>query len=183
MKAAADFALCGRTPKSCSRHSDCARAQLTSGNPQRQSFVWPHRTGAACALFYDFAPFRQLAANGGGIADTFAESENLGRPVTANEGNTSGGARNQRTANTVAAARKTAGESDSAFTLPARNEDRAGHGVEVAGAGLSSAPAFPAIFRALSGSHRQATTDHPAACGTLSAGERQQLRAARLLNL
>lgn len=70
MKAAADFALCGRTPKSCSRHSDCARAQLTSGNPQRQSFVWPHRTGAACALFYDFAPFRQLSANGGGIADT-----------------------------------------------------------------------------------------------------------------
>ena len=70
MKAAADFALCGRTPKSCSRHSDCARAQLTSGNPQHQSFVWPHRTGAACALFYDFSPFRQLAANGGGIADT-----------------------------------------------------------------------------------------------------------------
>lgn len=70
MKAAADFALCGRTPKSCSRHSDCARAQLTSGNPQRQNFVWPHRTGTACALFYDFAPFRRLAANGGGIADT-----------------------------------------------------------------------------------------------------------------
>ena len=70
MKASADFALCGRTPKSCSRHSDCARAQLTSGNQPRQNFVWPHRTGTACDLFYDFAPFRQLAANGGGIADT-----------------------------------------------------------------------------------------------------------------
>ena len=68
-------------------------------------------------------------------------------------------------------------------TIPARNEDRAGPGVEVAGAGLSSAPAFPAIFRALAGSHRQATTDHPAACGLLSAGELTQLRAARLLNL
>lgn len=79
MNAAADFALCGRTPKSCSRHSDCARAQLTSGNPQRQSFVWPHRTGTACALFYDFSPFRQLAENGGGIADTLAAPENLER--------------------------------------------------------------------------------------------------------
>lgn len=67
--------------------------------------------------------------------------------------------------------------------FPARNEDRAESGVKTAGVGPSSAPAFPAIFRALAGSHRQATTDHPAACGTLSAGERQQLRAARLLHL
>ena len=166
MKAAADFALCGRTPKSCSRHSDCARAQLTSGNPQRQNFVWPHRTGTACALFYDFSPFRQLAENGGGIADTLAESENLGRSEQSG-----------------AAARETAGESGSAFTIPARNEDRAGHWVEVAGTGPSSAPASPDAFPALSGSHRQATTDHPAACGTLSAGEHDQLHAARALNI
>ena len=69
------------------------------------------------------------------------------------------------------------------IAISARNEDRAGPGVEVAGAGLGSAPAFPAIFPAPAGSHRQATTDHPAACGTLSAGERQQLRAAHLLHL
>lgn len=126
MKAAADFALCGRTPKSCSRHSDCARAQLTSGNPQRQSFVWSRRTGAACALFYNFAPFRQLAANGGGIADTLAESENLGRSVTAGEATASCEARIlTRPANTGAAARETAGESDSANTLGAARSARA----------------------------------------------------------
>ena len=111
MRAAADFALCGRTPKTCSRHSDCARAQLTSGNPQRQSFVWSRRTGAACALFYDFAPFRQLAENGGGIADTLAESENLGQL-------------RQSTRSEVAAVCETAGESDSANITPAGSDAR-----------------------------------------------------------
>ena len=166
MNAAADFSLCIRRASSCSKHADCARAQMGSRNPQRQSFIAPTITGDACAYFYPFSPFRPLAENGGGIADTLAESENLGR-----------------TEQSGAAARETAGESGSAFTIPARNEDRAGHGVEVAGAGPSSAPASPDDFPALSGSHRQVTTDHPAACGTLSAGERQQLRAARVLKL
>lgn len=49
-----------------------------------------------------------------------------------------------------------------ANTISARNEDRAESGVETAGAGLSSAPVFPDL---------------------LSAGERQQLRADRVLNL
>ena len=69
MNAAADFSLCGRTPRSCSRHADCARAQLGSANPQRQSFAWPADTGERCPIFHDFAPYRKLDATGGGIAD------------------------------------------------------------------------------------------------------------------
>ena len=145
ISAACDFSLCIRRASSCSKHADCARAQFGSRNPQRQSFIAPTITGDACAYFYPFSPFRPLAENGGGIADTLAESENLGR-----------------TEQSGAASRENAGGSGSAFTIPARNEDRAGHGVEVAGDGPSSAPDFP---------------------GPLSAGEREQLHAARALKL
>lgn len=75
MNAAADFSLCGRTPRSCSRHADCARAQLGSANPQRQSFAWPADTGERCPIFHDFATYRKLANMGGGIADTLASGE------------------------------------------------------------------------------------------------------------
>jgi len=72
MRAAVDFALCVRPTRSCSRHGDCARAQFATLNQDRQSFVWPTDTGNACPLFYDYAPFRKLAAAGGGIADYLA---------------------------------------------------------------------------------------------------------------
>mgnify|MGYP001292109925 FL=1 len=145
MNAAADFSLCIRRASSCSKHADCARAQFESRNPQRQAFVAPTLTGDACSYFFDFSPFRQLAENGGGIADTLAESENL-----------------ERSEQSGAASRENAGGSGSAFTIPARNEDRAGTGVEVAGAGPSSATAF---------------------LDPISAGEREQLHAARALKL
>ena len=145
ISAASDFSLCIRRASSCSKHVDCARAQMGSRNPQRQSFIAPTITGDACAYFCPFSPFRPLAENGGGIADTLAESENLGRPDQSG-----------------AASRENAGGSGSAFTIPARNEDRAGPGVEVAGAGPSSAPAF---------------LDH------LTASEREQLHAARAIKL
>jgi len=68
----------------------------------------------------------------------------------------------ERSEQSGAASRENAGGSGSAFTIPARNEDRAGTEVEVAGAGPSSAPAF---------------------LDPISAGEREQLHAARALNL
>ena len=86
MIAAADFSLCIRKPESCSRHANCARAQLGSRNPQRQSFIAPQPTGDACSLFFDFAPFRQLAANGGGIADQLS----VGNGVSAGVGRAGG---------------------------------------------------------------------------------------------
>lgn len=86
MNAAADFSLCGRTPRSCSRHADCARAQLGSANPQRQSFAWPADTGERCLIFHDFSPYRKLASMGGGIADTLAASESAESWETRAEG-------------------------------------------------------------------------------------------------
>lgn len=75
MRAAIDFALCGRTPRSCARHADCASAQFSTLNQERQAFVWPKDTGSLCGLFHDFAPYRTLASLGGGIADSLAPSE------------------------------------------------------------------------------------------------------------
>ena len=141
IRAAHDFSLCTRRPQSCSLHATCARAQLGSADHARQRWCAPLLTGEACDIYHPFDPSRIAAANG----TISAESENLGRSEQSG-----------------AAHREDAGGSGSAVKLPARNEDRAGHGVEVAGAGLSSAPAFPDL---------------------LSAGEHQQLRAARLLNL
>ena len=106
ISASSDFSLCIRRASSCSKHADCARAQFGSRNPQRQAFVAPTLTGDACAYFYPFSPFRPLAENGGGIADTLAESENLGQL-------------RQPTRSEVAAVCETAGGSDSVDITPA----------------------------------------------------------------
>lgn len=138
IRATHDFALCTRRPQSCSLHATCARAQLGSADHARQRWCAPLLTGEACDIYHPFEPSRIAAAN------TMAESENLGRSEQSG-----------------AAHREDAGGSGSAVKLPARNEDRAGHGVEVAGAGPSSAPASPDL---------------------LSASELTQLRAARVFN-
>jgi hypothetical protein len=130
MNACSDFALCTRRAESCSLHGLCARAQMGSRNPLRQSFVAPQKTGDACILYFSFSPFLQLAANGGGIADTLAESENLGRSAHSQAGAASSDAAGESgSANTL-----TPAGSDAANTEPRTNAEAGGVSIPERGA-------------------------------------------------
>ena len=178
MSDAADFSLCGRTPRSCSRHADCARAQMGSANPQRQSFAWPADTGERCPIFHDFAPYRKLANMGGGIADTLASSEIVAPGKTPTTDSANDGTASPKTVQLSAG--PPTGKSATGSGDPRVACDSARHMPTPAGENL---PVEVDNRPALGVDSRRVT-----ACGGPSSPQdcpeiAQQLRAARLLRL
>ena len=175
MNARSDFALCPVRAISCTHHAHCARAQLKP-HPTRQAWFTPNRRGDECQYFSPIEAY------------TLAEPENLGRSVTADEATVSGDARIlTRPASAGAAARETAGESDSANTFGAARSARA-VGQQPHGTATNATPRQASILsRALGPCERLGFVHEPAGVPSASAGlsheQREQLHAAQILNL
>lgn len=71
------FALCSVRAENCSRHGQCARAQLAPRNV-RQAYCTPNGRGDACRLFFDFQPLKRLLLTPAGSEAVQQEA----RPLT-----------------------------------------------------------------------------------------------------
>lgn len=58
----ADVALCSVSPKSCTHHSSCLRAQLPQ-HPTRQAYCTPNRRGDECGLFVPLHAYIEPSAS------------------------------------------------------------------------------------------------------------------------